>query len=244
MNNGKSYSNLIFSTVLGVSFIVGMAVFGYFFYLSKLPQKALTVTGSAREMVVSDIAKWSSNFSVKVSESKLNEGFKSMKVSERHVLEIFRESGIKDDEISLSAISVSELYTDPERIAERQYVLAQYITVQTDDVERIAQKAKEITQKILDSGLVFQSNPVEYYYSKLPEKRIQLLSEAVRDARRRAEEIAKSSNLRVGKVISARSGVVQVLAPNSVEVSDYGTYDTSTREKEVMVTVNVVFEAK
>ncbi|MFN4199756.1 SIMPL domain-containing protein [Fervidobacterium gondwanense] len=244
MNPGKSYPNLVFAIILGISFIVGMAVFGYFFYLSKLPQKTLTVTGSAREMVVSDIAKWSSNFSVKVSESKLNEGFKSMKVSERHVLEIFRESGIKDDEISLSAISVSELYTDPERIAERQYVLAQYITVQTNDVEGIAQKAKEITQKILDYGLVFQSNPVEYYYSKLPEKRIQLLSEAVRDARRRAEEIARSSNLRVGKVISARSGVVQVLAPNSVEVSDYGTYDTSTLEKEVMVTVNVVFEAK
>ncbi|MGQ9855313.1 MAG: SIMPL domain-containing protein [Fervidobacterium sp.] len=244
MNSVKSYSNLVFAIILGVSFIVGMVVFGYFFYLSKLPQKTLTVTGSAREMVVSDIAKWSSNFSVKVSESKLNEGFKNMKIFERRVLEIFKESDIKDDEINLSAISVSELYTDPERVTERQYVLAQYITVQTNDVEGIAQKAKEITQKILDSGLVFQSNPVEYYYSKLPEKRIQLLSEAVRDARRRAEEIAKSSNLRVGKVISARSGVVQVLAPNSVEVSDYGTYDTSTLEKEVMVTVNVVFEAK
>jgi hypothetical protein len=71
-----------------------------------------------------------------------------------------------------------------------------------------------------------------------------LLSSVVRDVRRRAEEIAESGGLKVGKVISARSGVAQVLAPNSVEISDYGTYDTSTKEKEIMLTVNVTFEAK
>jgi len=92
--------------------------------------------------------------------------------------------------------------------------------------------------------VTFQAAPMEYYHSKLAEKRIQLLSSVVRAARKRAEEIAKSGGLTIGKVISARSGVVQVLAPNSVDISDYGSYDTSMKEKEIMVTVNVVFEAK
>lgn len=235
---------VVASFVLGVTFVVGMSVFGYFFYISKLPQKTLSVTGSARELVVSDIARWSSSYSVKVSEPKLNQGFRLMKEYEKRVLEAFKKYGIADEEISLSAISVTELYMEPGQATERQYVLTQRIDVQTSDVSGIAEKVKNITQEILDLGVAFQANPVEYYYSKLAEKRVQLLSSAVRDARRRAEEIAKSGGLRIGKVISAKSGVVQVLAPNSVEISDYGTYDTSTKEKEIMVTVNITFEAK
>ncbi|MGC8902949.1 MAG: SIMPL domain-containing protein [Fervidobacterium sp.] len=230
------------SLIVGMSFIIGMFVFGYFFYLSKLPQKTLTVTGSARERVNSDIAKWNSNYSVKVSESNLEKGFKLMKSYEKSILDVFRTNGINEKEISLSAVSVVELYIDPERQSERLYTLSQQIFVETVDVNNIAEKSKNITQKILDLGIAFQSSPVEYYYSKLPEKRIQLLSEAVRDAQRRAEEIAKSGGLKLGKILSAKSGVVQVLAPNSVDVSDYGSYDTSTLEKEVMVTVNVTFE--
>lgn len=237
-------SILTASVILGVAFVIGMAIFGYFFYLSRLPQKSLSVTGSARELVISDVAKWSSNYSVKISESKLNQGFRLMKEYEKKVLETFRRNGIDDEETSLSAISVTELYVEPGQDTERQYVLTQYIDVQTNDVEGIAEKVKNITQEILDLGVAFQANFVEYYYSKLAEKRVQLLSSAMKDARRRAEEIAKSGGLKVGKVLSAKSGVVQVLAPNSVEVSDYGTYDTSTKEKEIMVTVNVTFEAK
>lgn len=230
--------------ILGISFIIGMLIFGYFFYISRLPQKTLTVIGSARERVVSDVAKWSANYSVKVSEERLKEGFNTMKVYEGAILKVIEENGIDSNEVSISAISANELYVDPERQTSRYYILSQNFMVETGDVKGIAEKVKAITQKVLDLGIAFQSFPVEYYYSKLPEKRVQLLSEAVKDAKRRAEEIAKSGGLKVGKVLNAKSGVVQVLAPNSLEVSDYGTYDTSTIEKEVMVTVTVVFEAK
>jgi hypothetical protein len=37
---------------------------------------------------------------------------------------------------------------------------------------------------------------------------------------------------------------VQVLAPNSEDVNDYGTYDTSSINKEIMVTVKASFEIK
>ena len=43
---------------------------------------------------------------------------------------------------------------------------------------------------------------------------------------------------------SANLGVVQVLPVNSTEVSDWGTYDTSTIEKEVMIPVTVIFTLK
>jgi hypothetical protein len=45
----------------------------------------------------------------------------------------------------------------------------------------------------------------------------------------------------VGRLKSASSGVVQVLAPNSIDVSDYGSYDLQTIDKEVMLTARAVF---
>jgi hypothetical protein len=39
-------------------------------------------------------------------------------------------------------------------------------------------------------------------------------------------------------------GVVQVMQVDSVDVSDYGSYDTSTINKDVMVTVKTVFGLK
>lgn len=70
---------------------------------------------------------------------------------------------------------------------------------------------------------------------------MELLSEAVKDAQNRAGKIAQSSGNEVGSLKSASVGVVQVLPVNSTEISDYGTYDTSSIEKEVMITVRATF---
>jgi hypothetical protein len=43
---------------------------------------------------------------------------------------------------------------------------------------------------------------------------------------------------------TAWAGVIQVLPPNSLDVSDYGSYDLSTKEKEVSATVTVSFQLK
>jgi hypothetical protein len=46
---------------------------------------------------------------------------------------------------------------------------------------------------------------------------------------------------RVGEVRAIRSGPFQVSAPDSVDVSDYGMYDTSTIDKTITATVSVNF---
>ena len=84
----------------------------------------------------------------------------------------------------------------------------------------------------------------EYYVSTLPQLRVSLVGQAVKDAKARAVEMANSGDSSVGALKSAASGVVQVLAPNSTSVEDYGSYDTSTIQKQVMVTARAVFYVK
>ncbi|HEY0672393.1 MAG TPA: SIMPL domain-containing protein, partial [Longimicrobiales bacterium] len=82
---------------------------------------------------------------------------------------------------------------------------------------------------------------LEYYYSDIARIKHNLLGAATRDARARADEIAKSAGSEVGQIIAARSGVFQITEPYSTEVSGMGMYNTGTRRKEITVTVRADF---
>ncbi len=95
-----------------------------------------------------------------------------------------------------------------------------------------------------DRGLMVQYSNLEYYNSQLDQVKRNLLAKATLDAKRRAAEIAKGTGDKIGKIQSARVGVFQITEPYSTEVSDYGVHNTSTKDKEITVTVHVVFGMK
>ena len=94
---------------------------------------------------------------------------------------------------------------------------------------------------LVDQGVPVDSDQPEYVVTRLPELRVQMLADAVKDARARADQIASAAGAAVGRVKNVRVGVFQVTAPNSTNVSDYGSYDTGSRDKDVTVTVRVTF---
>lgn len=228
--------------VVGLSIIIAAAIFSLAFYASRSQEDTLSVTGSAKKPVISDTVKWTGSFSRTVPQSDLKVGYDQMDRDLNIVRKFFMDQGITEKEYGVSPITISQPYESNYQVEEEteEYVLKQNIEVQSQNVDKITALAKSL-QPLINQGVFFATEGVEYYYSKLPELRIELLGEAVKDAQVRAEEIAKNSGRSVGNIQSAGMGVVQVLSPNSVEVSDYGTYDTSSIEKEVMVTVKASF---
>jgi hypothetical protein len=75
----------------------------------------------------------------------------------------------------------------------------------------------------------------------LDDLKLNLIAQATKNAKDRAGTMAKVTGNQVGSLLTASSGVFQITAPNSTDVSDYGQYDTSTREKKVTSVVNVTF---
>jgi hypothetical protein len=71
--------------------------------------------------------------------------------------------------------------------------------------------------------------------------RVKLLTAAIEDATDRANAIAQNSGRSVGQLKNAVGGVVQVLPAGGVDISDYGSYDTASINKEVMVTTRATF---
>lgn len=231
--------------VLSVAFIVGSLIGGVFISKIRSGNDTLTSTGSAKMNVTSDTAKINASFSRTVSEPNLAGGYTLMKNDEAKVRKFFLDNGLTESEFEILPVALTERYDyyEGSQNQPKRYDLRQEVRVSTSDIEKAAKIAND-SGSLISGGVLYQSFGVQYYYSGLAQARIDLTAEAVKDAKIRANEIAKGAGGRVGKLLSASSGVVQVLAPNSLEISDYGSYDTSTPEKEIMVTVRATFKAQ
>jgi len=73
---------------------------------------------------------------------------------------------------------------------------------------------------------------------------VELIGLASKDAKERAEQIAKSTDNSIGEVRSSKMGVIQINAKNASEVSDYGMNNTSSIDKTITVVVNMSFSIK
>lgn len=231
-------SNVLSAIIISLGFICSSLIVASSLYRIKRMDNILTVTGSAKVKASSDQCRWV--LSISRIAPVLGDGYNLMNRDLTLLKEFLVKSGVKEDEIEVSQIITNQPWLYTERSDRLYYQFSQEIFVTSKDLDKIEILSKKIYD-LVNQGVSVVSNNIEYYYSGLPELRVTLLNEAMQDARRRADVIARSTGRRVGKLKSARMGVVQVMAPGSIEISDYGTYNTRTREKEIMVTVQATF---
>jgi hypothetical protein len=234
-------SKFIPALFISLALILSAAVFGGFYYSAQSVNStdALSVTGSAKVHVTSDQAKLTVVFSRTASISDLASGYRGMDSDLKAVRGLLKKEGIEDTAVTENPVTMYKSY-NPDYNAESRYEINQNVIISSPDINKVTEISKKIPS-LSEGGAAISVQSLEYFYSKLPDLRVSLLSDAVTDAKARAEKIAEGSGRKVGNVQSASSGVVQVLAPNSIDVADYGNYDTSSIEKEVMVTVKASF---
>ncbi|HEU0085563.1 MAG TPA: SIMPL domain-containing protein [Candidatus Paceibacterota bacterium] len=241
MENNTTRTYTLFALILGLSLVLS-AIIGSMTFYKLRSMDYISSTGSAKKAVVSDKVKWSSNISRPVRTSTIKSGYANMEADLKAVRNFLTTNGIPAESIEISPVFMHEVYEQNPGI-EKAYTLTQSIEVSSTDVAKIAELAKN-TSSLANSGMIFSTNSLEYFYSQLPEARVELLAAAVEDAKNRAGQIAKAGGKKIGTLKSASSGVVQVMSENSIEVSDYGMYDTSKINKEIMVTVKASFEIR
>jgi hypothetical protein len=237
--------NVLPALILGASLVIAVIIGGIFVKSIRNSSNTLTSTGSAKMHVVSDSAKFSGSVVAYGTQIQLPSRYQEIDTNTAKVKAYLLEKGATEEEISIAPVTLIEQYNYSSNSANepKQYQLNQVITVNSTDVKLVTDIADGISE-IAKKGVLFQTNGAQYLYSKLADLRISLLGDAIKDAKARVGEIAKASSAKVGNLKSATSGVVQVLAQNSIDTSDYGTYDTSTIEKDVMVTVRATFVIK
>ena len=112
------------------------------------------------------------------------------------------------------------------------------------NVALIEKASREITT-LLEQGVDVTSHAPSYYYTRLGELKLEMLAEAAKDARGRAENILTSAgNTNVGKLVYADMGVVNINPANSTNTSNEGNNDTSSYEKDIITIVHAEYEVK
>jgi hypothetical protein len=115
------------------------------------------------------------------------------------------------------------------------------VSIESNTVEQIEAFARDITE-LINAGVEIYSEAPSYYYTKLGELKLEMLSVATANARTRAEKIVANSGGKLGKLKNARLGVFQIVAQNSSESYTWsGAYNTTSKNKTGAVTVKLEY---
>lgn len=228
------------ATILVVGGLLIGGLGAYTAYNIKIANDNIEVTGSAKQTVTADTARWIVNLETKTGINDQELGYARLEEATAKITAYLEGQGFTDFETP--AVSSYPSYTYPQ-FGEPIFTgfnVTRQIIVRSSDVTAINELANNIAP-FTGTNYNVTTQSLELTYSELDEMRVQLLSEAIKDAEARAEAIASKSGRTVTMLRNASSGVVQVLPAGSIEVSDYGMYDTQSMQKEVMVTVRATF---
>lgn len=242
MSDGKGPFWFNSGVALAIGLIISSVIFGWFYSNAKRGDEAITVTGSAKRRISSDLVVWSAGITVQAAQ--LADSYKQLADGIPKIKQYLLSKGIPEDQMTVSSITTTTLKrrdSDGNETGEiTGYSLQQQIEIRSSDVQKIAQVAREATE-LINQGILIESSAPRYYYTKIGDLKVEMLGEAAKDAKERAEKIASSTGNSIGSVKSARMGVLQITAADSTDVSDYGVYDTTTIEKDMTAVVNVSF---
>ncbi len=210
----------------------------------KSDDQTIAVTGSAKRRIRSDLIVWSATVSYKGD--TMQGAYKSLAQAVPKVVDYLKQKGIAADAIQVDSIVVKTLHPRDNEGREREdavsgYTMAQAIEVRSNDVTRVSEVSRAATE-LINQGIMLESAAPEYHYTKLGELKIQMLHEAAKDTRERAEQIAQATGARLGPLRSARMGVMQINPADSTETSSEGNNDTSSLDKDVIAVVTSNFQ--
>ncbi len=200
---------------------------------------SIAVTGSAKRLIESDYVIWDASFSSQRPTPAAAE--KELAGWTATVRGFLLGHGVRPSELSVEPVTAETVHKGAYgggRIIG--YDLTTNIELRSTRVSQITAVASQSSQ-LLALGIPFESQPLQYIYTKLASVRLALLAAATKDALDRANVLVEATGARLGTLRNVDVGVFQITPPNSTDVSGYGEYDTSTIEKDVTAVVNVSF---
>lgn len=232
-------------TALSVSLVMSSFIFAQALREFKQANDVLIVTGSAKRPIQSDYIIL--RFSVSSQEPTAQAAYQNLKDQTERLQAYLQEQQVPDDAITLGAINthtIPEIATNGRETGQiLAYRLSQQLEIRSAQIEKYTELSQQANE-LINEGIKLVSQPPQYLYTQLSQLRVEMVAEATKDAKARAEAIAKSTGNKVGAIRSAKTGVFQITSRNSTEVSDYGIYDTSSLEKDITAVVSVQFSMK
>lgn len=214
----KSHCSGISRVIAGLFIAGGLAAAGYFpgyyYYMTKMNSNYVSVKGLSEVDVRADLAVWELRFVVTGNDLPLAQQEMAQKST---IIQTFLTGqGFANEEVNVGSINTNDLLANAYRsndVNASRYILTQTITVRSASVD-LVEKSLSNTGSLIAQGVVFDNQygtPVSYIFTKLNDIKPKMLEEATQNAEASAQEFAKSSDSKVGKIRRANQGVFSIL---------------------------------
>jgi hypothetical protein len=203
----------------------------------------ITAKGSTRKNVKSDLVIWKGSFTTEAP--TLLEAQQKLKADAVKVGNFLAANSVTNrvfKPIAIEELKSSIKDADGWR-QERTtgYRLTQAVRVESPDVDRLAQLD---TTPLVEQGVLFTTDPPQFLYTKVAEEKIEMLADATKDARARAEQIAAQGSRSIANLHDAEMGVFQITPSHETDTSSGGENDTSSLDKTITAVVTATFLLK
>ena len=242
----KDYQIVILGLLIAIGSICSTYVLSEgIIKFQQLQNQTIRVTGSASQNITSDRASWS--LQIRNIKPTLKEGYAKLNADTKIVKEFFTANGMDEKDIEVSSANSYENYRRlPNGNTTNEvesYNVYRSISVKSKDIKKLTQISQRVDE-LVDKDINLNPNNVEYFVSNLDDIKVNMVKEASKNAKLRAQSLVEGTNGNIGVMTSAKMGVFQIVPVDSTDVNDYGINDTSSIEKKVVATVSATFAVK
>ncbi|HTV42445.1 MAG TPA: SIMPL domain-containing protein [Candidatus Sulfotelmatobacter sp.] len=206
----------------------------------------VTVKGSTRKNVTSDLIVWQGSFQVQAS--ALLDAEHQIQANRANVRNFLAGAGVTN--AVFQPIVIEQVLADVsdnangEHIQQQRtvgYRLTQRVRVESEDVDRLA---KLDPTPLVADGVLFTADPPQFLYTRAAEEKIEMLADATKDARARAEQIARQGGRVIASLHDAEMGVFQITPLHATDTSSEGESDITSQDKTITAVVTATFVLK
>jgi len=231
--------------IIGIAIVAAAVILGGALVRMKRAGDTISVTGSAKREIVADLVLWRAT--ITTQRPTMPDAYAAIKSQTERVKKFLKDNRVPDGEVTFRALQTSQIDEYNERGMPTGRVLGyrmeqpfEVSSSRVDSVTALSVRAGDLASE----NITMWSSAPEYLFTGLAALRIEMLGDATKDATARATQIAEASGGKLGPVRSAQMGVFQITARNSTAVSDWGIYDTSSKEKDITSVVRLSYSLK
>lgn len=233
---------IIFTLTLPIAVVFSTHLARKSFERVKMDAQTVTVKGYAELPITSDRAEWSTR--IVERNSDLAQAYAALERNRQTLLQYLESQGFDSDAVTPGPVGISELRKRDEKGNYTNdiefYVIGQRFSIASKDVQRIAKTARGAGD-LISGGINLDSDAPSYLYTKLDEKKLEMLEQATDNARQRAVRLVGGDESRLGGLRTASQGVFQITPAFSNEVSGGGYNDTSSLNKVIKAVVTIEY---
>lgn len=227
-------TNMKSAAILGILLAIGLLLGGtqvkQAVAVWKQADRFVTVKGLAEREVKADLVLWPLSYSV--TGSTLESTHAALAKGEERIRAFLMRYGFAAEDITSTAPQLTDLWTyagdnrPKDRYKADGVVLLR--TAQVDQVKTTMPKTSELVAEGVLLSTSWEHKP-QYIFTKLNDIKPEMIAEATKNARAAAEQFAKDSNSKIGKIRSAQQGYFSI--------EDLDSYTPEIKKIRVVTTV-------